>query len=110
MARRLRNDGKFLQSQLSDTANALDMGTEFLELAGQERLQSRIQASSHLPRLAQGLLDSEHLYTHAVDIVCCCDLLQPVTDGRDEELHALQCAIRCRRADQPAAGRGPFVG
>ena len=42
IARRLRNNAKFLQTQLGDTVIALDKGTEFLKLADQERLQSRI--------------------------------------------------------------------
>jgi len=59
-----------LHPQLGDTASALDKGTKFLKLADQERLQSRIQASGYLSRLAQRLLDSEHLHAHAVRIVC----------------------------------------
>src|SRR5207253_734741 len=58
MPRRLLDNAKFLQSQFGDTADALEPGTEFVELAGQERLQSRIEAGRHLQRAAQGLLES----------------------------------------------------
>src|SRR5215510_14829224 len=110
MPGRLRNNAKFLQSQLGDAADALDLCTEFVELAGQERLQSRIQAGRHFPRLAQGLLDSKHLYAHAVGVVCRRNLLQPVTYGRDQELYTLQCLIGCHLGDQLAAGRGSLGG